>query len=289
MLALVALASNSILCRLALAEEEIDAASFTVIRMLSGVAALAFLLFLSGRKSNVNSASTSEHSATGSWHAAFMLLLYAIAFSYAYVSLDTGVGALILFGSVQITIICVGLISGQKLHVLEWFGVGLAFAGFTYLVLPGAAAPSILGLFLMSTAGIAWGFYTLAGKKSKNPFRDTTFNFFRTVPVVIALALYAVTQADISLRGVILAMLSGAIASGLGYTLWYTVLAWLTAIQAGVLQLLIPVIAAVGGIIFANEILTLRFVLSSVMILTGILIVIFGKYSVTCLHRKNLK
>ena len=269
-IALLAFAGNSILCRLALGENAIDAASFTAIRLLSGIIVLVAIMVMAQTNSTITS--------RGSWKASFMLFLYAVTFSYAYVSLETGVGALILFGSVQITIILVGLVSGNKLHYFEWLGVIVAFSGFVYLVMPGVTAPSLMGFILMSLAGIAWGFYTLAGKGSVNPLRDTSFNFLRTLPFVIGLVAITIQRSSLSQEGILLAVLSGGIASGLGYTIWYTALGGLSAIQAAVVQLLVPVIASVGGIVFLDEIFSFRLALSSIMILSGILAVMLGRY-----------
>lgn len=268
--ALLAFAGNSILCRLALGEGAIDAASFTLIRLLTGIAVLAAIL----KAVKPGGAEASK----GSWVASFMLFLYAVSFSFAYISLETGAGALILFTSVQITIILVGLFSGNKLHLVEWFGVIIAFMGFAYLMTPGLAAPPLVGFILMAVAGIAWGFYTLAGKGSKNPLSDTTYNFVRTLPFVIILAALTIMNSNLSPEGILLAMLSGGLASGIGYTIWYMALTGLSAIQAAVVQLLVPVIAAIGGFLFAGEVLSMRFILSSVIILGGILILILGKY-----------
>ena len=269
-LALIAFAGNSVLCRLALGESAIDAASFTAIRILSGIIVLTVISTIAQ-----NSTQTTSR---GSWQASFWLFLYAIAFSFAYISLQTGVGALILFGSVQFTMILAGLLSGNRLHFFEWSGVIVAFSGFVYLVLPGLSSPSLSGFILMAIAGIAWGFYTLAGKGSRNPLADTTFNFMRTLPLVLILIALSFKYAAISSQGILLAVISGAITSGIGYTIWYIALGGLTAVQAAVLQLLVPVIAALGGVVFSNETITLRLILSSLMILGGILAVILGKH-----------
>lgn len=269
-LALFAFAGNSILCRLALGEDTIDAASFTTIRLLSGIIVLAIIL----KMTNASRAITSK----GSWKASFMLFLYAVTFSFAYISLDTGTGALILFGAVQITMILVGLLAGNKLHYFEWLGVIAAFSGFVYLVMPSLTTPSLIGFILMSVAGVAWGFYTLAGKGSESPLSDTAYNFLRTLPLVIILIVVTNQNASLSQRGILLAVLSGGIASGLGYTLWYIALGGLSSIQAAAVQLLVPVIAAIGGVLFTNEMLSLRLAMSSVMILGGITAVILGKH-----------
>jgi len=207
-----------------------------------------------------------------------MLFIYAICFSFAYVSLDTGTGALILFGAVQITMILVSLLSGNRLHLSEWMGMALAFAGFVYLVLPGVSTPPLVGFLLMTSAGIAWGIYTLKGRDSENPLLDTAYNFFRTLPLILVLMIVALSRSQISMEGIVLAMLSGGLASGVGYTIWYAALRGLTSTQAAVVQLSVPVIAALGGILFVSERISLRLSISSIMILGGILIVVLGRY-----------
>lgn len=269
-LALIAFAANSVLCRLALGDQTIDASYFTIIRLLSGVIVL-FAILKSGR---TGKAAFSK----GSWAAGLMLFVYAITFSYAYISLDTGTGALILFGSVQITIILLSIISGNRLHYSEWAGILIAFAGFIYLVLPGVTAPSFSGFILMTVAGIAWGIYTLKGRGSVNPLMDTAYNFLRTVPLVIVLVIFSVNSVHYSAEGVILAALSGGIASGVGYTIWYMALRGLSATQAAVVQLSVPVIAAFGGVLFVSEAITPRLTVSALMILGGILLVVLGRY-----------
>lgn len=258
------------LCRLALGDGAIDAASFTAIRLLAGSVVLFVIITISQNKSN--------ESTKGSWSASFMLFLYAVTFSFSYITLDTGTGALILFGSVQITMILLSLISGIRLHFTEWLGVVIAFAGFVYLVLPGVSAPSAVGFLLMTIAGIAWGIYTLKGRGSENPLMDTTYNFLRTTPLVVILMLVAFKSASYSAEGILLAVISGGITSGIGYTIWYIALGGLSATQAAVLQLLVPVIAALGGVLFVSEAITFRLIIASVMILGGILVVVLGKY-----------
>ncbi len=207
-----------------------------------------------------------------------MLFLYATTFSFAYVSLDTGIGALILFGAVQITMIMISLIKGTRLHVSEWLGVILAFSGFIYLVMPGLTAPSLTGFLLMATAGIAWGIYTVKGQASQNPVSDTTYNFLRTLPLVLILVMVTFPYARLSNEGILLAVLSGAITSGIGYAVWYMALRELSTSKAAVVQLCVPIIAAAGGILFAHETIPQRMLLASVMILGGILMVIMRKH-----------
>lgn len=269
LLALIAFAANSVLCRLALGENSIDASSFTIIRLLSGAIVLIAILKISNKTGSPSK---------GSWVSGAMLFLYAITFSFAYITLDTGTGALILFGSVQITMILLSLISGNRLHISEWAGLSIAFTGFVYLVLPGVSSPSVVGFTLMTVAGIAWGIYTLKGRGSDNPLADTAYNFLRTVPLVIILAIITVHNLHYTLEGVLLAILSGAIASGIGYMIWYIALGDLSATQAAVVQLAVPVIAALGGVIFVSEPLTLRLILSGFIILGGILLVVLGRY-----------
>lgn len=269
-LALIAFAANSVLCRLALQEETIDASSFTAIRLLAGIIVLQVIISLDRNKKELH--------AKGSWLASFMLFLYAITFSLAYITLDTGTGALILFGSVQISMVCLSLFSGTRLHFTEWIGLIMAFTGFVYLVLPGVTAPSTIGFLLMTIAGAAWGAYSLKGRNSEKPLMDTAYNFLRTIPFVLVLVVITYKNAVYSSEGLLLAIISGGITSGLGYTIWYMALAGLSATQASVLQLLVPVIAAFGGVLFVSEALTLRLTISAGMILGGILMVVSGKY-----------
>lgn len=269
-MALIAFAANSVLCRLALGDETIDAASFTAIRLLCGAVFLLLMLQPGIRGKRIVT--------KGSWLAGLMLFAYAATFSFAYISLDTATGALILFGSVQISMLLITVFSGNRLHLSEWCGVGIAFAGFVYLVLPGVSTPSVTGFLLMTVAGIAWGIYTLKGRSSANPLADTTYNFARTVPLVLVLLALTSAELYITPTGVTLAALSGALASGAGYTLWYMALGGLSATQAAVVQLSVPVIAAFGGVVFVSEAITLRLSISAGLILGGILLVILGRY-----------
>lgn len=272
-LALIAFAANSVLCRLALANGNIDASSFTGIRLLSGAIALLLILSIKGNKQGVSS--------KGSWTSSFTLFLYAITFSYAYLSLDTGTGALILFGSVQITMILLSIIFGTRLHIIEWSGFFIAFTGLVYLVIPSITKPSVSGFILMTVSGMSWAIYSLRGRGSKNPLMDTTYNFLRTIPFITLLAIFTMPNINYSSQGIILALLSGAITSGVGYTIWYIALRSLSSIQAAVLQLSVSIIAAIGGVIFLSETITSRLVISAVIVLCGILMVILGKYSFT--------
>lgn len=265
-LALVSFAANSVLCRLALGSGAIDAASFTVIRMLTGIVVLWVIVLARKRDANPLRA--------GSWWGAVSLFLYAVAFSYAYLLLETGTGALILFGSVQLSMLAVTLVSGVRLGAFEWGGLLLAIGGFSYLMLPGAAAPSLGGFLLMAVAGMAWAGYTLIGKGSQHPLQDTYANFVRTAPMLLPLLAVMVVARDISVEGIFYAALSGGLASGVGYALWYAALKGLSGLQAGVLQLLVPVIAAFGGVLIVAEALSQRLVIASLLILGGILAVV---------------
>lgn len=269
-LALTAFAANSVLCRMALKTFLIDAAGFTAIRLISGTLVLLHILKIGKYKD--------YSSSKGSWIAGFMLFLYAITFSYAYITLDTGTGALILFGAVQITMIVISLFKKHRLHLTEWVGLFIAFIGFLYLLSPGVTVPSFSGFILMSFAGIAWGVYTVKGRNSNNSLADTAYNFFRTIPMALLLILIAVKYMNFSLQGIILAILSGGITSGIGYVIWYSALRGLSMVQAAVVQLLVPVFAALGGVIFVDEMISVRLLISAFLILGGILAVVLGRY-----------
>lgn len=268
--ALACFAFNSILCRLALKTDEADAASFTLIRLVSG--AITLLL--------ISSFVSKTEAKRGNWVSAFFLFAYAVCFSFAYIDLTTATGALILFGSVQTTMIVAALVSGERPAVLEWIGLIIALGGLVYLVFPGLAAPPLLNSVLMASAGVAWGFYTLRGRGSANPLADTTGNFLRAVPLVILVCLPFLPQIHLSQKGIVFAALSGAVASGVGYSVWYAALKFHTATRAAILQLSVPVLAATGGVIFLREEIALRLILASLLILGGICLAIFGRAKV---------
>lgn len=284
--ALFAFAANSVLCRLALGTNAIDATSFTTIRLLSGIAILFVLIQLT--RLIQKPTKDLKLQSKGSWLSAAMLFIYAVAFSFGYISLDTGTGALILFGAVQITMILSNVVTGNKLHLSEWLGLALAFTGFVYLIMPSVTTPSLTGFVLMSISGMAWAFYTLLGRKSKNALNDTAFNFLRTVPFIFILMVFSLDSLHVSSSGIMLAILSGAIASGVGYFVWYIALAGLSVTQAAVLQLFVPIIAALGGVIFTSELITVRLIESSALVLGGILMVILGRYYFVQLKAKQL-
>ncbi len=261
-IALVAFASNSILCRLALGTSRIDPASFTSIRIASGALVLAIIASAGRRDPRVASRS--------GWVSAAFLYLYAIAFSFSYVSLSAGTGALILFGCVQTTMLAAALRSGERPRALEWTGLTIAIGGLVYLVSPGLSAPAPLGAALMALAGVAWGFYSLRGRGSPNPLEDTARNFLRAVPFALATSALTIPAIHTSARGVALAVASGALSSGIGYVIWYAALRGLSATRAATVQLSVPVIAAIGGILFLSEVMTLRLTMAAVLILGGV-------------------
>ncbi len=263
--ALIAFASNSILCRLALGPSGIDPATFTTVRIVSGALMLACIVAITRRR-----ASADGPRSRAGWISAAFLYLYAIAFSWSYVSLSAGTGALILFGCVQTTMLAAALRAGERPRRLEWVGLAIAVGGLVYLVSPGLAAPSPLGAALMATAGVAWGLYSLRGRGSARPLHDTARNFLRAVPLAIATSLALLARVHASREGIALAVASGAISSGLGYVIWYAALRGLTATRAATVQLSVPVIAAWGGILLLGETLSARLVTAAVLILGGV-------------------
>ena len=266
-LAMLAFAGNSLLCRVALRDTAIDAASFTSIRLASGALVLAAIMY--GRKSHPLAA--------GTWRAAAMLFAYAAFFSFAYRQLSAATGALLLFGAVQTTMLGYGLATGERLRALQLIGLLVALAGLAGLLLPGLAAPPIEGAVLMLGAGVAWGIYSLLGRGGQDPSGATAGNFLRTLPFAAILSLATAAHASIDDAGVMYAVLSGAIASGLGYVLWYAALPALKAASAATIQLSVPVLAALGGVVLLAEPITQRLLISSAAILGGIALVILRR------------
>jgi len=266
-LSLLAFAGNSVLCRIALKETEIDAATFTSVRLISG----ALVLWL------VSKVFRREQRGKGNWTSAFALFVYAAAFSFAYISLSTATGALILFASVQATMIGHSVWSGDRFQTPQIVGLVVAFAGLVGLLLPGLSSPPLIASVLMLASGVAWGVYSLRGKGIGDPTRVTSGNFLRAT--VFALLLLILFRSDVNFDsvGIVYAIASGAIASGLGYALWYSVLPWLKATSAATVQLSVPLIAAFGGILVLGESPTLRFVFASLAILGGIALVLTNK------------
>jgi drug/metabolite transporter (DMT)-like permease len=263
-LAMTAFAANSILCRLALKATQIDPASFTLIRIVSGAAAL--WIIVRSRARGVLPA--------GNWRSALSLFAYAGAFSYAYVSLSAGTGALLLFGAVQATMILAGLLRGERLTRVQVLGLVLALGGLVGLVLPGVTAPSWLGAILMAGAGVAWGIYSLQGRGGSRPTETTAGNFLRATVLAMALSVATLQWVAWDPRGAVYAVLSGVIASGMGYAIWYTALPAMRATHAATVQLSVPVIAAAGGVLLLGERVTARLALCSVAILGGIALVL---------------
>ncbi|MDH4583396.1 DMT family transporter [Pseudomonas sp. BN415] len=267
-LAMLAFAGNSLLCRLALKETAIDAVSFTAIRIASGALMLWLLLRL--RHTPLASA--------GNWRAALALFVYAAAFSYAYLQLDAGAGALLLFGAVQLCMVVFGLLRGERLNPRQALGFTLATGGLVVLLLPGATAPPLVGGLLMLLAGLAWGVYTLLGRQAGLPLAATAGNFIRALPFAALLLLPFIGQLTLDLPGLVYALLSGALTSGIGYAIWYSALPGLGALQAASVQLSVPVLAALGGALLLGETISLRLALVSLAVLGGIALVLRAKW-----------
>ncbi|HET6628266.1 MAG TPA: DMT family transporter [Woeseiaceae bacterium] len=271
LLAMLAFAGNSIICRLALKQQAIDPASFTAVRLASGALVLAVIIVAHRARSDRNA---------GGWFSALALFLYAAFFSFAYLSLDAASGALILFGFVQVTMIGAALMAGDRPGGFEWSGWLLAAAGLTLLLLPGAQAPAPSGAALMALAGVAWGVYSIRGRQEAEPLLATSRNFTRSLLFVAGLALLSLAAggtAHWSATGLLLAMLSGALTSGLGYVIWYAALNHLSSMQAALVQLSVPAIAAAGGVLLLAEPLSPRLVACGMMIIGGICVALVRK------------
>ena len=262
-LAMLAFAANSLLCRMALAHTTIDAASFTATRLVSGAIVLWLLVALRGK----------SPATAGNWWSAFALFAYAAGFSFAYVSLTAATGALLLFGAVQVTMISHGLWRGERLRIVQVLGCAIAFAGLVGLLLPGLSAPPLAGALLMLGAGFAWGVYSLRGRHAVDPVTVTAGNFVRAVPFALLLALAIWRERSVDGAGMAYAIASGALASGVGYVIWYAALPRLRPTSAAIVQLSVPLLAAAGGVIMLGEPVTLRLVLASIAILGGIALV----------------
>jgi drug/metabolite transporter (DMT)-like permease len=269
---MIAFASNSLLCRAALKHTSIDAASFTFFRIFSGAIVLCLVMNLRRMIQPTQSVGIG-----GNWISALALLLYAAGFSFAYVAVAAGIGALLLFGAVQATMILWGLHIGERLRGIQIFGLSVAITGLVVLLFPGLSAPPLFGSILMLGAGVAWGVYSLRGKREKNPVTVTAGNFVRAVPFAATVSILFLRWLDLDLAGVIYAIISGAVTSGLGYVIWYSVLPSLKAASAATVQLSVPVLAAAGGILLLGEPLTLRYVFASVAVLGGIALVVVEK------------
>jgi len=301
---MIAFASNSLLCRAALKETKIDAASFTFIRIFSGAIALWLILTIQrllraqgtasppveslatgvgfpspqsspkGRGGSFSSREEVGMRASGNWISALALFVYAAGFSFAYTSLSAGTGALLLFGAVQATMILWGLHKRERLSTIQIVGLTIAVTGLIALLLPGLSAPPLIGSILMLGAGVAWGTYSLRGKDEKKPASATTRNFVRAVPFAAALSIIFIMRAHLDFAGVTFGIISGSITSGLGYVIWYSVLPDLKAVSAAIVQLSVPVLAATGGILLLAEPITMRYVLALLAVLGGIALVV---------------
>ena len=303
-IALIAFAANSLLCRMALADGAIDAWNFSAIRLLSGAACLGLIMLLQAhflkrnalkrkllkrtrlKQSSLKQTALQQTGSVdktvlkekGDWLSAISLVIYAICFSVAYQALDTGTGALILFSAVQLTMIGWGIYNKERLNGVQWTALLIALIGFIYLMLPSAAMPSLSGALIMAISGIAWGIYSIRGKTCVSPLRTTGFNFLRSLVAVPILALIGMSYlSTISMTGVILATVSGAIASGIGYSIWYVAMPLLKTTQSAVIQLCVPVLAAIMGVVFLSEQLTLEFIIASSVILGAVLVFTLNK------------
>jgi drug/metabolite transporter (DMT)-like permease len=287
LLAMIAFASNSLLCRAALKQNHIDAASFTFVRIFSGAVALWVLVSVRRKESAVKAPGDSNGSVfastpssqrqlirAGSWTSALALFVYAAAFSFAYLALPAGTGALLLFGAVQATMILWGMYKGERLSMIQIVGFIVAVTGLVVLVFPGLSAPPLVGSILMVAAGVAWGVYSLRGTRERNAATATTGNFVRAVPLAIVLLVGFAAWMHVDLAGFAYAVSSGAVTSGLGYIIWYKVLPALKAASAATVQLSVPVLAATGGILLLGEPITPRYLLASVAVLGGIALVV---------------
>lgn len=267
-IAMLAFAANSLLCRLALGASLIDAASFTTVRIAAGAATLGLLIAPRLRIAGKPAAD---------WRSIAALFGYMICFSFAYISLGAGTGALILFAAVQLTMISVALRSGELFTAASWAGLIVAIAGLVYLVSPGITAPEPVAAALMAAAGVAWGAYSLLGRRASDPLQATAFNFMYALPLALAASFVFRGEWMMTSRGAALAALSGSVASGMGYYLWYSALRELTAIRAATVQLSVPVIAAIGGVLMLGEALTVRLVLASIATLGGVAVILRQK------------
>ena len=273
---MIAFASNSLLCRAALKQTSIDAASFTFVRILSGAVVLWIIMKMRERTSSV--AAVYDRRTLGNWPSALALFAYAAAFSFAYNTLPAGTGALLLFGAVQATMILWGLHTGERLHAIQVIGLVVALTGLVVLVFPGLSAPSLMGSILMLSAGVAWGVYSLRGKAARDAIAATTGNFLRAVPFAVVVSIILIPWARFDRAGVSYAVISGALTSGLGYVLWYSALPSLRAASAATVQLSVPVLAATGGILLLGEPITFRYFVASIAVLGGIALVVLSRF-----------
>ena len=270
-LTLISFASNSLLTRLALGAGAIDAASFTTVRIVSGAVMLLALSAIAARRNSLPALpAPPAPRGFADWRLPLVLFGYAITFSFAYVTLTASTGALILFGAVQTTMLTAALVAGERPRALEWAGLVLACVGLIVLTSPGLAGPPLSGSLSMAASGICWGFYSLWGRNVKSALESTTSNFIRVTPLSLLVSLATIGRAHVTTTGALLAALCGAVTSGVGYVLWYSALAGLSATRAATVQFAVPVIAAAGGVILLAEPISLRLIASAILILGGI-------------------
>lgn len=270
-------AGNSVLCRLALRQSSLDAASFTSVRVLAGALVLALLVH--ARQRLYHPPANGHTALGGNWLSALALFVYASAFSFSYTHLSTGLGALLLFGAVQVSMILTGLWQGERLNVWQTLGLIVALAGVASLLAPGLDAPPLASALLMLSSGVAWGVYSLRGRGAADPSGDTAGNFLRAIPMSLLLSAAYLGQQQFDGLGLLYAVLSGAVTSGMGYALWYAVLPQLTRTRAAAVQLSVPVLASLAGAVFVSEPLTLSLLLMSGMVMGGIALVVYGRRS----------
>lgn len=273
--AMVAFAANSVLCRLALRDSAIDPVSFTLIRLISGAVILWMLLRVKHPTKKPN----------GTWQGAMTLFVYAFAFSYAYVRLDTGTGALLLFGAVQMTMLMHGFFKGERMNRLGTTGIIAALIGLVILLLPSASTPPLISAAVMLAAGAAWGGYSVLGKSAQDPMASTTGNFLLAIPFIAISSLPFISTFSSNLTGIICAISSGALASGLGYAIWYIALRELSSFQAATVQLSVPVLASIAGVLVLGESLSIRMVLASLAVLGGIALVLGARQKANPMER----
>ena len=288
-LALIAFAANSLICRAALAGDHIDAYSFTVVRLVSGALALLVLLQILEPKSKHSGSQPAP--GRGRWTpwqqpylaSGFLLFAYAIGFSVAYLRLSTGTGAILLFGSVQITMLAAAILRRQSLSFCGWLGFVLAFLGLVVLVLPSIATPPPLPAIAMVLSGVAWGLSSLMGQlvaKEQPPVQRTTLNFCYALPWCVVISIFFYGNLHLSWMGFGLALLSGSVTSGMGYVLWYRCLPQIRTTQAAVLQLFVPILAAAAGVLFLGEAISVRLAIAAAMVLSGSYIAIRFKTAI---------
>ncbi len=269
--ALVGFASNSLLTRAALATHELDPATFTLVRVLAGAVTIVVLVALRGRPATER----------GSWSSAAALAGYAIFFTLAYNRINASVGALVLFGAVQTTMMSVGLVRGERLGAIDWIGVALAIAGLLVFAVPGVTAPDPLGTAMMAIGGACWGVYSLAGQRARDPLAETAGNFIRALIPIAVFAAVSLPSRHVTTPGVLLAVVSGSLASGVAYTIWYAVLPAVAAWRAAIVQTGTPLLTAIAAIVFLDETFTVRLLIASALVITGVLLTVLP-----ALHRR---